>query len=266
MAKKSKQNAKSKEALSENSAWFAERLEQSMLDIEALSSLDISDVNKELKSFKTDQRAFVESLNAKLPEGAAIPMPPPARKPRRKSAATAKKVTPKVDRLAVPPTPARRPSTRIFSLKGALFVSLLVIVASIAVPRFIKGLNENEFKQAVAVEGDSTKPDNTPPTWLEGPAPDEMIRGIKYRIEGLNQSLIAAPLPQNTGSLQARFRFRMTIDAQGAVTGIEPISVSSPEMETAVIDSLLNWQFGAASTQETTATDATVTVQFIPWE
>ncbi|MFK7844859.1 MAG: hypothetical protein AB8G77_06125 [Rhodothermales bacterium] len=260
MGKQPKSGRASKKNLSQNAAWFEERLESDMLDLESLASMSIDDVNAELKKFKPKQKAFVESLNAKLPAGASIPVPKaPARKPRRTTQATKAG-----DRQASAATPSvTRRSSRIFGLKSALFLSVLIIASAVLVPKLIRDYRADKLETVTAIEKEVPQDTNKPPTWIEGPAVDELVRGVRYTIQGLEQVVLRAPLPTNPGDLTANFKLRMTVDSNGKVTGLEPLSVDSSDFEPTVIDSLLQWKFSALANSDQ-LTEAVVTIRYIP--
>ena len=258
MGKQSKSGRAFKKNLPQNAAWLEDRLESDMLDLESLSSMSIDDVNAELKKFEPKQKAFIESLNEKLPAGAALPVPkPPKRKPRRKTPANKAG-----DRQAAAPSKARK-SSRIFGLRSAMVLSILIIASAIFVPKLIRDYRANKLETATAVEKENPREANKPPTWIEGPAADELVRGVKYTIEGLEQVVIRAPLPTNPGDLTANFRLRMTVDSNGKVTELEPLSGSASAFEPTVIDSLLQWQFSALA-NSSQLTEAVVTIRHIP--
>ncbi len=260
MGKQSKSGRSSKKNLEQNARWLEERLENTMLDIEALSSMPIEDVNAELKAFKPNQKAFVEALNKKLPAGASIPVPKaPAKRTRRKPASGRA-----ADRKAAASKPTQeRRSARIFSLKGAFVLSLLIIAGALFLPQLIRDFRDDKLAPAQATLDPTPEDLNKPPTWIVGPGVDELIRGVKYTIEGLEQVVINAPLPTNPGDLDAKFEMKVTIDGNGKVVGLEPISTQANAFEPMVVDSLLQWKFSALPASDT-LTEAKVTVEYKP--
>ena len=207
------------------------------------------------KQLKADPGSLVSAINEKLPAGAEIPQPkkqaPQSRRRTRRAAAPTKNNR-KSDRKAATPPVHRK--TRFFGAKSAFFVSALVIAAALIIPRFIKELEDNRLKTATAVE-DSTLPTDLerPPTYIVGPAVDELVRGVKYTIEGIEQVVFKAPLPTNPGNLTASFRMQMTNDAYGKVTTLTPTSTEISAFETVVVDSMLLWQFSAQPDSDSTS-------------
>lgn len=264
MSKQSKSGRASKKNLPENAAWFEDRLEQNMLDLEALSAMSIEDVNAELKSFKPDQKSLVESINARLPAGAAIPAPEqPAARSRKRSNRPAS--TRAADRKATGNnTTVKRRTSRFFGIRSALILSAIIIAVSLFVPRFFRDLQDNELTPATALE-DSTPPAdlNRPPTYIVGPAVDELVRGVRYTIEGIQQVVFKAPLPTNPGNMTASFRMEMIIDNDGKVTRLTPMSAESTDFERVVVDSLLHWQFSTLP-ESADSSRAIVTVEYFP--
>ncbi len=257
MAKKSNSGRGSKEDLQKNAAWLEHRLEGTMLDLEALSAMPIDDVQAELKAIKKDQKDLVKAINEKLPAGASIPVPKTPTKKRRKPQATKA-----ADRQPAVSQPTRRPS-RLVSFRGALVLSLLIIASAIIIPQFIKNLQEDKMEPAKAVEEEKTEAPERSPTWIVGPAVDELIRGVKYTIEGLEQVVIHAPLPTNPGDLQASFKMRMTVDSDGKVVRLEPMSSEAAPFEPMVMDSLLHWRFSAIAASDS-VNNAIVTIEYVP--
>ncbi len=261
MSKKSKSGRSSKKNLPENAAWLEENLEQNMLDLEALSAMPIDDVNAELKALKADPEALIKSINEKLPANAAIPLP---KTPQKKSRTRA---TPQraADRKSAGSTPsASRRSNRLFGIRSALILSAVIIAASLFVPRLIRDLQNNRLKTATAIE-DSTPPAdiNRPPTYIVGPAVDELVRGVKYTIEGLEQVVFSAPLPTNPGDLTASYRMRVTVDGDGKVTRLTPLSIEPSDFEEVIVDSMLMWQFSTVPGSDASY-EAVVTVEYFP--
>lgn len=232
-----------------------------MLDLEALSAMPIDDVNAELKALKADPRALIKSINEQLPAGAAIPEPKPQRKKTRTRTAPQRAT----DRQSAgsTPSPARR-SNSLFGIRSALILSALIIAASLFIPQFIRDLQNNRLKTATAIE-DSTQPAdlNRPPTYIVGPAVDELVRGVKYTIEGLEQVVFSAPLPTNPGDLTASYRMRITVDGDGKVSRLTPLSLEPGDFEKVVVDSMLQWQFSALSESDSSY-EAVVTVEYFP--
>lgn len=260
MGKKSKSGRSSKKNLAQNSSWLEERLESSMLDLDALSSMSIDEVQSELKAFKPDQKKLVDAINEKLPTGAAIPTPKTPKKRTSRKPQTRKAP----DRQATKhQRPSRKRSSGIVSLRGALIFSLLVIASSIFIPRLIRDLREDRYEPATAIENEVTEDSTGQATWIEGPAAHELVRGVKYTVKGIEQVVINAPLPTNPGNLSATFELKMRIDANGSVEGLEALTAQPNEFEPTVMDSLLQWKFSA--TQSGSATqEAIITVEYFP--
>ncbi len=259
MSKKSNTSRQAaKKKLQKNADWLEGRLENTMLDLDALSSMSIDEVNAELKTFNADPREFVKSLNEKLPAGASIPVPSAPRKKRRKP-----QTRKAIDRKAAAPTPNTVRGARIFTLKNAFVVSLIIIGIAVIVPLFIQDAQNNRLDPITALEDNSPKVDQ-PPTYIVGPAPNELVRGIKYTIEGLEQVTVKTPLPENPGDLTARFQMRITVAGSGKVIGIEPMLASSQQLEPGMVDSLLQWQFSPLKDSSRKQTDATITIEYFP--
>ena len=72
---------------------------------------------------------------------------------------------------------------------------------------------------------------------------DELVRGVKYTIEGLEQVVLEAPLPANPGDLTAEFNMRVTINGAGKVVRLEPLQDETTTFESAVLEAVLQWQF-----------------------
>ncbi len=259
MGKQSKSGRSSKKNLEQNARWLEERLENTMLDLDALSSMPLDEVKSELKAFKPKQKAFVEELNKKLPAGASIPVPKESPKRTRRKA-PAKRAG---DRKATAASPApRRGLARVFSLRSALVLSFLIIASALFLPQLIRDLRDDKIEPAQAVQNPEESEDR-PATWIVGPGVDELIRGVKYTIQGLEQVVINAPLPTNPGDLEARFEMKLTVDGNGKVVGLEPMSGEANEFEPVVVDSLLHWQFSALASGDT-RTDAIITIEYSP--
>ena len=235
-----------------------------MLDLEALSAMPIEDVNAELKPFNTNQKSLVESINARLPEGASIPAPKqPANRPRKRSNRPAS--TRAADRTATgKSSTSPRRTSQLFGIRSALILSAIIIAVSLFVPRFFRDVQDNELTPATALE-DSTPPAdlNRPPTYIVGPAVDELVRGVRYTIEGIQQVVFRAPLPTNPGNMTASFRMEMMIDSDGTVTRLTPMSPTSSDFERVVVESLLHWQFSTLPDSAGTS-QAIVTVEYFP--
>ncbi len=261
MSKKPKSGRSSKKNLPENAAWLEENLEQNMLDLEALSAMPIDDVHAELKALDADPRALIKSINEKLPAGAAIPLP----RAQRKKARTQSTPQRAADRQTAGAQPAmsRRPG-RLFGIRSALILSAIIIAASLFIPRLIRDLQDNRLKTATAIQ-DSTSPADSdrPPTYIVGPAVDELVRGVKYTIEGLEQVVFKAPLPTNPGDLVASFQMHVTVDANGKVTQLTPVSIEPGDFEKVVVDSMLQWQFSTLP-DSNSFYEAIVTVEYFP--
>ena len=259
MGKQSKSGRSSKKNLEQNARWLEERLENTMLDLDALASMPLDEVKSELKAFKPQQKAFVDKLNKKLPAGASIPVPKAPPK-RTRSKAPAQRAG---DRSAASAAPGpRRGLSRVFSLRSALVLSFLIIASALFLPQLIRDLRDDKIEPAQAVQNpEETEDEYT--TWIEGPGVDELIRGVKYTIEGLEQVVINAPLPTNPGNWEARFEMKLTVDGNGKVVGLEPLSGETTDFEPVVVDSLLHWQFSALSSGET-RTDAIITIEYKP--
>ena len=80
MAKKPNK-ANSRRNKASNTTWLQENLERTTLDLEALASMSIDEVQDDLKAQKATSHAdFMRSLNEKLPQNVAIKSSVPAPK------------------------------------------------------------------------------------------------------------------------------------------------------------------------------------------
>lgn len=260
MAKKKKIPRASKKNLAQNAEWLEEKLESLTLDIDSISSMPIDEVKSEIKEIAPDTAAFIKALNERLPEGAAIKTSTRTKANRHSPQRSRSK-----DRQPSSATNTIKPrgTFRLFSLRSAFIASVVVILLSVLIPQFIRGFRETDLPPATAVNPDQPTQNAEPPTWIEGPAANEMLRGVRYRVEGLQQVAIETPLPDNPGDHAATFRLRMTVSPDGVVTGLEPLVQSSDLLEPAVIDSLLHWRFAPMPGQRT-AREGTITIEYRP--
>lgn len=262
MAKKKKNPRASKKNLAQNTQWLEEKLESLTLDIDSISSKPIDEVKDELSEVATDTTAFIQALNEKLPDGTAIKTSNRTKSTRNSKSKQKAKTA---DRDPSPSAKTVKPkgTFRFFSLRSAFIASVLVILLSVLIPQFIRGLRETDLPPATAVNPEQQEPNTEPPTWIEGPAANEMLRGVRYKIEGLQQVAIDTPLPNNPGDHAATFKMRLIVNGQGMVTHLEPMVPSSDELEPAVIDSLLRWRFNAVE-QTSASQEGIITVEYLP--
>ena len=225
-----------------NTEWLHENIERTFLDLEALSSLSIDDVQEELEVRQTTSHTdFVRSLNEKLPQDVNIKTSAPARtKKRRKRSPSAK---PAADRQAAtrPPTLRRR----ILTFRNAIVFSALIILGAILIPSLIKGIQNATPETAVdPIVPDSVSSTPGEPTRIEGSFDELKLRGVRYTAENFNPLVPEkAPLPPNLDSVEATLKFRVTVDATGSIKHLVSMDITPHPIEEAVIDSVLLWKF-----------------------
>ena len=260
MAKKNKSSKSSRKNLLENAEWAEERLNSMMLDIEALASMSIDEVKEELQNIAPEAPDLARTINERLPAG--IELPKSATNVRRRRNRPSSK---KADRPSNGNTTIHRRNAlaRWFSLRNAFILSILVILGALLIPPGIRSLRNAPPDPATAVYNESPAVE-TPPTWLEGPAQNELIRGVRYTISGLDRVAVRTPLPSNPGSIQTFISFEITIDASGEVSKLVSLATTPHNIEPAVIDSLLQWQFNPVE-GDTSARTGSVTIEFEPW-
>ncbi len=262
MAKKKKTQRASKKNLAQNAEWLEEKLESLTLDIDSIASMPINEVRDEISEIATDTAAFIKALNERLPEGAAIKTS--SRSKTSRSNPSAKQLKQQDRRPSLSANKDKKKGTfRFFSFRSALVASVIVILLSVLIPQFIRGLRETDLPPATAVNPDQPIENIEPPTWIEGPAANEMLRGVRYRVEGLQQVAVETPLPTNPGDHAATFKMRLIVNAQGAVTHLEPLAPSADELEPAVIDSLLRWRFNSLG-QADASYEGVITIEYLP--
>lgn len=262
MAKKKKTPRASKKNLAQNAEWLEEKLESLTLDIDSIASMPINEVKDEISEIAPDTAAFIKALNEKLPEGAAIKTSNRAKTNR--NSRSAKQLKKQDRRPTQSATQDKKKGTfSLFSFRSAFVASVIVILLSVLIPQFIRGLRETNLPPATAVNPDRPIENTEPPTWIEGPAENEMLRGVRYRVEGLRQVAVDTPLPTNPGNHAAIFKMRLIVNAQGAVTHLEPLVPSADELEPAVIDSLLRWRFDSHGEADASY-EGVITVEYLP--
>ena len=239
MAKKSNK-ANKRRAQAANTEWLQENLERTILDLEALSSMSMDEVQEELEVHQsTSHKDFIHSLNAKLPQDVAIKTTARTKKRRKRSAS----VKPAADRAAKhSPAPARR---RIFTLRNAAILSTLIIISAILIPTMIKGIqNTSPEKAASSTKQDSLENSFRQPTRIESDFEELKLEGVRYTAENFNPLVPEkAPLPPNPDSVEATLRFRVTVDATGSIRRLVSLDLDTHPLEKAVIDSVLLWKF-----------------------
>ena len=257
MAKKRNKSRRSRKNLARNAEWLEHRLGDIVFDLDALQSMPLDEVKSELKRIAPDAPDLTPAINERLPEGVSIASTGGGRKRRR-----TKKVAKKDDRPAAAPS-ATGARFRWFSLRGVVALTVLVALSAWLIPQAIRTFREQPPDPAAAVQGEPPAPVR-PPTWIEGPADGELVRGVRYRIEGLEQIAVHTPLPANPDSLTATVRLRVTVDPQGHVINLISLEPVPAPIEAAVIDSVLNWRFSPSA--DTAIADRTgrITVSFYP--
>ena len=241
MANKSNKANKRRNKAS-NTEWLQENIERTLLDLEALSSMSIDDVQEELEVHQTASHTdFVRSLNERLPQDVNIKTTvAPKTKKRRKRSPSAK---PAADRRA-----AKNPSTsrrRVFTFRNALVFSTLIIIAAILIPTLIKGIQNATPKTAVdPIVPDSVSNSFREPTRIEGSFDELKLKGVRYTAENFNPLVPEkAPLPPNLDSVETTLKFRVTVDSAGSIKHLVSLDINPHPIEEAVIDSVLLWRF-----------------------
>lgn len=262
MARKST-SKQPKSAKASARSWLENQLESSMLDLEALSSMPVDQVNEDLQEHRSATNpSFIAALNKRLPEEARIQIASPAKSPRK---AASKPRRSRADRPAVPVTPSvtSRSSLRLFSIRNAFIISTLIILIALILPGIIVSMRESNPEPAVirptpVLPEDSQR--RTPPTRIEGTFPQLRLRGVHYVTEGFATLPIETPLPPNPDSLQAVFKARITVNSQGGVQHLEMLESPETPLGNAVIDSLLMWRFGNGAAPMPDSSTGLVTV------
>ena len=262
MAKR--QNNPPKDPPSSASEWLEGRLEGFSMDLDALSSMSSTDIEKELSANgASSTHDFIASLNERLPEGAAIKPPKKKRKPR----AATKRSPKRADRpvKAPAPTTPQRVSLRVFNVRNAVVASLFIIAASILIPQLIKSIRNVEPTPAVnPIEADSVLNQEDSPTTIEGRFPNLRLRGVRYTADFYNLEPTFTPLPPNPDSLQAVFVFNITVDSAGGILDLEPVRTENRALENAVIDSLLKWKFNRNALASEDSMSGVLTIRYFP--
>lgn len=68
-------------------------------------------------------------------------------------------------------------------------------------------------------------------------------RSAPYLIEGLDRTLVQAPLPVYAEKVNAIIRVRIVVDPQGRVVQAIPLIKGNPTLERAVLEALQRWRF-----------------------
>jgi hypothetical protein len=224
--------------------WLARRLDDAPLDLDLLATLPLDEVKEELAAMGASDASFAEALDRRL-AGAGV-----GERPSLSPSSP-------VDRLP-------RSRMRLFSLKGAFYVSAALLAGVVLAPFVVKKVGQLRAPEKAIVDTAPAVPlDSIPATRLEGPAPGELVRGVRYVVVGLGRAALHTPLPHNPGALEATYRLRMTIDPQGHVVGLESLSAETDTFEPAVIDSLLRWRFEPGRDSRKTNT-GTITIAYAP--
>ncbi|MEZ4702067.1 MAG: hypothetical protein R2834_17165 [Rhodothermales bacterium] len=233
MAKRSNRSKKD-EAAPDASAWLEERMDDGLLDLDVLASMPISDVHAALKGLGAEDDGFTDSIKKRLAELDARPAP------AARSARSA-------DRPAASRQPAAAPArrwARLFTLRSALIVSAVVVIAVIVGPLVIRQVDSlRGLEPAYAPEVPAADTTVQEPTTFQGPASSEPDRGFRYIVTGLGRVALSTPLPENPGSLVATYEMSLRVDASGNVVSLEIVDGTEDPFEAAVMDSLLRWRF-----------------------
>ncbi len=232
--------------------WLEEGLDDGLLDLDVLAAMPLADVEAALHARGADDAAFKAALRARLGDDAAPaggrPNPMRARAADRSRSAGA----------------AARPRKGLFSLRNALIVSAVIVVAVLFGPLLARRVADmNPPEPAVVIAPPEVDIERIPPTRLEGPSPAELVRGVRYTLEGLVRVATDTPLPPNPGDLSATFQLRMRVDAAGNVVSLESLLDTTHPFESVVVDSLLRWRFERDSNSPRPE-EGTITITYQP--
>ena len=86
------------------------------------------------------------------------------------------------------------------------------------------------------------KPEAGAATGNEGEGQEDQ-RSAPYLIEGLDRTLVQAPLPVYAEKVNAIIRVRIVVDPQGRVVQAIPLLKGNPALERAVLEALRRWRF-----------------------
>ena len=233
--------------------WFENRLESSMLDLDALTSMTGKDVQTELKAQgATSSKAFLDGLNAKLPPHASIRSQSTQKSQKRRSTS---RQTQKTRKAKQPDRPAARPAVgrastrpvRIFSIRNAFIISALIIVSAVLIPQFIISFQAADPERAADLsqpaDSNGTDSELNSPTSIEGNSLELRLRGVRYTFNVTSQLPTHTPLPPNPGSLSAVYTFSIELDSSGNLLHLEPLQTLSSDLEKSLLDSVLKWEF-----------------------
>ena len=89
-------------------------------------------------------------------------------------------------------------------------------------------------------------PDGTtgPTAGTQGEGSDEQ-KAAPFSIEGLNRNLVYGPLPDYAEKVNANIQYRITVDPNGRIVGMQPILKASPALEHSIQQALRRWRFNA---------------------
>ena len=251
MSKKPRKKGK-QDRIASNAEWLNTSLESTPLDLDALASMPIDEVNSDLKKYKTQTNAsFIKALNEKLPAGAALNVPKePAKKRRARKSA------------AAPPPRDRKPVqrtqgifSRAFTIRNAFILSAIIIAVALLGPLTLNLINQSSPEPAkdIVAQPDTTE-EQGPPTSLRYTFPNIKIRGVTYTLENF-KGLVPqfSPLPGNPDTLDTTFTFVATINSEGHVVALQSEQDRAHPFEKAIMDSLLLWRFYGGEYADTTS-------------
>ena len=259
MSKKPGKKGK-QDRIASNLEWMNTSLESASMDLDALASMPIKEVNTELSGSKAKSNAsFIKELNGKLPEGISIHSTKRAPTKKRLTRKNTTAPLPR-DRKPIPQTP--QSSLRVFSIRNALILSGFIIALSLLGPYTIKLINQSKPEPAKdpTTLPDSTDEETLPATSLKFEFPHIKIRGVSYTLENF-QGLVPqfSPLPSNPDSLDRTFTFILNVDSSGNVVGLQSEQVNEHPFERSIMDSLFLWRFYGGEASDTTSGKVNIT-------
>lgn len=104
---------------------------------------------------------------------------------------------------------------------------------------------------------DEPAPSRSPVVPLGGGAPDgtsgstrgtpgegsQDQKAAPFSIEGLNRNLVYGPLPDYAEKVNANIQYRISVDPNGRIVGMQPIIKANPALEHSIQQALRSWRF-----------------------